>query len=82
MTVSSRAFAGEPLEAIQAEIERRHDERAPLSLASGHFGLGHGSGAHAPDEYIVIEPSNPRVKGWDGMVRSFADYLYELATIA
>jgi acetylornithine deacetylase/succinyl-diaminopimelate desuccinylase-like protein len=55
---------------------------APLRLASGHFGLGHGSGAHAPDEYIVIEPSNPRVKGWDGMVRSFADYLYELATMA
>jgi acetylornithine deacetylase/succinyl-diaminopimelate desuccinylase-like protein len=23
----------------------------PLKLASGHFGLGHGSGAHAPDEY-------------------------------
>lgn len=23
---------------------------APLSLAAGHFGLGHGSGAHAPDE--------------------------------
>src|SRR5215468_4916501 len=27
----------------------------PLKLASGHFGLGHGSGAHAPDEYYVIE---------------------------
>jgi hypothetical protein len=23
----------------------------PLKLAAGHFGLGHGSGAHAPDEY-------------------------------
>src|SRR5262249_45197415 len=27
----------------------------PVKLASGHFGLGHGSGAHAPDEYYVIE---------------------------
>src|SRR6195256_5345393 len=27
----------------------------PLKLAAGHFGLGHGSGAHAPDEYYVIE---------------------------
>ena len=27
----------------------------PLSLASGHFGLGHGRGAHAPDEYYLIE---------------------------
>ena len=54
----------------------------PLQLASGHFGLGHGSGAHAPDEYYVIESSNPKVAGYDGAVRSFVDYLYELATIA
>jgi acetylornithine deacetylase/succinyl-diaminopimelate desuccinylase-like protein len=26
----------------------------PLKLAAGHFGLGHGSGAHAPDEYYII----------------------------
>jgi acetylornithine deacetylase/succinyl-diaminopimelate desuccinylase-like protein len=51
----------------------------PLKLAAGHFGLGHGSGAHAPDEYFVIEPSNPKVMGWDGAVRSFVDYLHELA---
>jgi len=54
---------------------------APLRLASGHFGLGHGSGAHAPDEYYVIESSNPKVAGYDGAVRSFVDYLYELAAI-
>ena len=53
----------------------------PLKLASGHFGLGHGSGAHAPDEYYVIESSNPKVSGYDGAVRSFVDYLYELAEI-
>ena len=29
---------------------------APLRLPAGHFGLGHGGGAHAPDEYLVIEP--------------------------
>ena len=52
---------------------------APLSLASGHFGLGHGSGAHAPDEYYVIESSNPNVQGYDGAVMSFVEYLYELA---
>src|SRR5437762_5744015 len=54
----------------------------PLRLPAGHFGLGHGSGAHAPDEYFVIESSNPKVAGWDGAVRSFVDYLYELAQIA
>src|SRR6185436_12789373 len=46
----------------------------PLKLASGHFGLGHGSGAHAPDEYYVIESTNPVVRGWDAAVRSFVDF--------
>jgi acetylornithine deacetylase/succinyl-diaminopimelate desuccinylase-like protein len=50
----------------------------PLKLASGHFGLGHGSGAHAPDEYYLIESSNPKVQGFDGAVMSFVEYLYEL----
>jgi len=52
---------------------------APLSLAAGHFGLGHGSGAHAPDEYYVVESTNPNVQGIDGAVLSFVDYLYALA---
>src|SRR5216110_2013368 len=51
----------------------------PLRLPAGHFGLGHGSGAHAPDEYYVIEPKNPKVHGIDGAVRSFVEYLLELA---
>ena len=51
----------------------------PLSLAAGHFGLGHGSGAHAPDEYYVIESATPNVQGLDGAVTSFVEYLYELA---
>ena len=51
----------------------------PLRLPAGHFGLGHGSGAHAPDEYYVIESSNPRVQGMDGAVLSHVEYLYELA---
>jgi acetylornithine deacetylase/succinyl-diaminopimelate desuccinylase-like protein len=51
---------------------------APLGLAAGHFGLGHGSGAHAPDEYYVIESANPKVQGFDGAVMSFVEYLYEL----
>jgi acetylornithine deacetylase/succinyl-diaminopimelate desuccinylase-like protein len=51
----------------------------PLHIAAGHFGLGHGSGAHAPDEYYVIESKNPKVQGMDGAVRSFVEYLYEVA---
>jgi acetylornithine deacetylase/succinyl-diaminopimelate desuccinylase-like protein len=51
----------------------------PLHLAAGPFGLGHGSGAHAPDEYFVIESKNPKVQGMDGAVRSFVELLYGLA---
>ena len=52
---------------------------APLRLPAGHFGFGHGSGAHAPDEYFVIEPSDPRVADWDGAVASHVAYLFALA---
>ena len=51
----------------------------PLRLPAGHFGLGHGNGAHAPDEYLVIESANPKVQGFDGAVLSQVEYLYELA---
>jgi len=53
----------------------------PLRLAAGHFGLGHGGGAHAPDEYLVIESSNPKVSGLEGAVRSYVEYLFELAAM-
>jgi acetylornithine deacetylase/succinyl-diaminopimelate desuccinylase-like protein len=52
---------------------------APLKLPAGHFGLGHGMRAHAPDEYYVIESTNPKISGYDGAVRSYVDILYELA---
>src|ERR1700736_6610088 len=51
----------------------------PLKLPAGHFGLGHGTGAHAPDEYYLIESINPKVQGLDGAVASFVEYLYALA---
>jgi len=53
----------------------------PLHLAATHFGLGHGSGAHAPDEYFVVDSANPKVQGMDGAVRSFVDYLYQIAAM-
>jgi acetylornithine deacetylase/succinyl-diaminopimelate desuccinylase-like protein len=52
---------------------------APLKLAAGQYGLGHGDGAHAPDEYFLIESSNPKVAGMDGAVRSYVDLFYALA---
>ena len=41
--------------------------------------MGHGGGAHALDEFYVIDSSNPEVQGLDGAVLSFAEYLFELA---
>ena len=52
---------------------------APLSLPAGGFGLGHGTGAHAPDEYYLIDSTNPKVQGLDGAVASFVECLYALA---
>ena len=52
-----------------------------LRLPAGHFGLGHGSGAHAPDEYYVIESANPKLEGLDGATLSFVEYLFELAVV-
>jgi acetylornithine deacetylase/succinyl-diaminopimelate desuccinylase-like protein len=51
----------------------------PLRLAAGQFGMGIGGGAHAPDEFFLIESSNPKVAGLDGAVRSFVELFYALA---
>lgn len=51
----------------------------PLRLPAGQFGLGMGGGAHAPDEYFVIEPSNPKVAGLTGQTMAYVDLLYEIA---
>ena len=48
----------------------------PLRLPATHFGLGHGEGAHAPNEYYLIESQNPKVQGMDGAVRSYVEYLH------
>lgn len=54
---------------------------APVSLPAGQFGLGHGSGAHAPNEYFVIDSTNPKVPGLEGATLGFVDFLYEMASI-
>jgi acetylornithine deacetylase/succinyl-diaminopimelate desuccinylase-like protein len=51
----------------------------PLRLPAGHFGLGHGGGAHAPDEYYLIESKNPKIQGMAGATFSFVEFLYEFA---
>jgi acetylornithine deacetylase/succinyl-diaminopimelate desuccinylase-like protein len=51
----------------------------PVSLPAGHFGTGHGSRQHAPDEYYVIESSNPLVHGMAESTLSYVMHLYALA---
>jgi len=53
---------------------------APLKLPAGQFGMGHGDGAHAPDEYFIIESVNPKVSGMDGAVRSYVEFFYACAS--
>jgi acetylornithine deacetylase/succinyl-diaminopimelate desuccinylase-like protein len=53
----------------------------PLSLPAGHFGLGHGSGAHAPDEYYVVESTNPKVAGITDSTMGYVDMFYQIASV-
>lgn len=54
---------------------------APVSVPAGSFGLGYGTGAHAPNEFFVIESSNPKIAGLDAATMGFADFLFQMATI-
>ena len=51
----------------------------PLSLPATQFGLGRGGGAHAPNEWFLIESANPKVNGLDEATLTFVDYLYVIA---
>ncbi|HEU0310858.1 MAG TPA: M20/M25/M40 family metallo-hydrolase [Sphingomicrobium sp.] len=53
----------------------------PLNLPTGQFGIGRGSGAHAPDEWFLIRSTNPKVAGLDEATMMFVDYLYEVAKL-
>jgi len=54
----------------------------PLNLAAVGFGLGTGGGAHAPDEWYLIDSKDPRVAGLDESAMFYVDYLYQLAQMA
>ena len=51
----------------------------PLNLPATQFGLSRGGGAHAPDEWFLIESTDPKVYGLDEATMAFADYLYVIA---
>jgi acetylornithine deacetylase/succinyl-diaminopimelate desuccinylase-like protein len=59
---------------------------APYYLFTGRLGLpmlaagiGHGSGAHAPNEFMVIEPkTGSKIAGLAGIEKFYADLMYAL----
>jgi hypothetical protein len=52
-----------------------------LRLPAGFIGIGHGSGAHAPDEFLLAEPAISSVAGIDQATLFYVKLLYELAAI-
>jgi acetylornithine deacetylase/succinyl-diaminopimelate desuccinylase-like protein len=50
------------------------DLKLPLVI----FGMGHGSGAHSVDEYLVIEAAAP-IKGLADVEKGYVDFLYRFA---
>ena len=53
----------------------------PLRIGAGQFGLGYGTGAHAPDEFFIIESRDGRVAGLKQAAMGYVDVLYEMASI-
>jgi acetylornithine deacetylase/succinyl-diaminopimelate desuccinylase-like protein len=54
----------------------------PLNLPAVGFGLGTGGGAHAPDEWYLIDSAKPKLAGLDESAMFYVDYFYELADMA
>lgn len=55
---------------------------APVNLPAGQFGMGYGTGAHAPDEFYLIESTNPKIYGMDDATLAYAQFLYQIAASA
>lgn len=51
----------------------------PLNLPAGHFGMGYGTGAHAPDEFMLVESTNPAISGMDDSAMSYIHFLHRAA---
>lgn len=54
----------------------------PLGLPAAGFGAGRGGGAHAPNEWFLVDSSNPKVAGIADQARVYADFMYEFAKAA
>ena len=53
----------------------------PVSIPAGHFGIGRGGAAHAPDEYYIVESSNPKIAGITDAALGYAEMMYQFAGV-
>jgi acetylornithine deacetylase/succinyl-diaminopimelate desuccinylase-like protein len=53
----------------------------PVSIPAGHFGIGSGSGAHAPNEWYLVESTNPKVAGITDATMGYVEMMYQLAAL-
>lgn len=51
----------------------------PVSIPAGHFGIGRGAAAHAPDEYYIVESANPKIAGITDASMGYAEMMYQFA---
>jgi acetylornithine deacetylase/succinyl-diaminopimelate desuccinylase-like protein len=51
----------------------------PVSLPAGQFGTGYGTGQHAPDEFFLIDSTDPKISGMDDSALSYVKFFYQLA---
>ncbi len=72
----SHWYKDEPFKVSQARLVSQPTINVE-GLVAGYTGPG-GGGAHAPDEYWVVESSNPKVAGMDGAVRSFVELFFAM----
>ena len=66
---------------ITASTAVYEKEGMDVHLSPRLAGSGHGSRAHAPDEYYVIESSNPKVHGMAEATLAYVMHLYALASV-
>lgn len=53
----------------------------PVSIPAGHYGIGAGAGAHAPDEWYLVDSTNPKVAGITDATMGYVEMMYQLAQL-
>jgi acetylornithine deacetylase/succinyl-diaminopimelate desuccinylase-like protein len=51
----------------------------PLRMPASQFGIGRGGGAHAPNEWMLVESNKPGIAGIDEQSMLYADFFYAVA---